>query len=1012
MSHPRWATARTRALAAFAGVGLVAATLSTATSVQAAPAATAKPASQAAADPVTTPPGGFTNGNYMVTLAEVPAAAYSGGVKGYARTRPAKGKNFNAASKAVVKYRGYLKAKHNRLLTKVGATAYHDYTVALNGFAAHLTAKQAATLAKQPGVLAVQKDALRHPDADGTNRSWEFFGLDDEQTGLWNKVGGEKNAGKGVIVGVIDTGIWPESPSFAGKQIKRDRHGLTIDGQGIRSSWMGTCQAGEQWNVKNCNSKIIGARYFLDGFGKKSIAKSDYLSPRDGNGHGSHTSSTAAGNRVKDVVVDGTSFGTISGMAPAAQLAMYKVCWTGVTDDGCANSDSAAAVDQAVADGVDVINYSIGGTSEATVLDEVELAFMFASAANVYVAVSAGNSGPGASTLDHPSPWLTTTAASTYWISQKKLVLGDGQQFIGASTTAALTTPTPMVMAEDAALPGADPDEAAECWANTLDPAKVTGKMVVCLRGTIARIEKSFNVRDAGGVAMVQINPTENSLNGDLHAVPSVHLPDTALTPVTEYVRGGGTPTGTIVELTSGESDLQVPEVAEFSSRGPSTTTGGDILKPDLAAPGVDVLAAVAPPFNFGRSYDLYSGTSMASPHNAGLGALLMQEHPDWSPMEIKSALMTTAGDHASTDSSDGGVFAQGAGFVDPNAAADPGVVFDHGMVQWLGYLEGVLGADLDASFDMEIPTIDGSQINQASIALGSLAGVETVRRTLTNVSGSTETYTPTVDLPGIDVTSSHDSVTLESGESESVEITFTRTDAPADEYTTGSLTWTGDQGHTARMPLAVRPVEVAAPAEVTGSGTDGTANIKVTAGYDGTIGSAVSGLVGTTPVPDSVAAGSFDYTAPAESAATDRREVVVNDAKVVRFAIDGADGDDLDLWVYKKTADGEQLVALDADGDGDETVTLVEPEDGTYVAYVNGFATPSGGGYTWAQWLVDGGPAGNLTVTPDTAPANIGEDTTFQAGWSGLDPAQRYVGWIGWTKAGSEVGGTVVSIN
>ncbi len=993
MSRPRRRRARTSALAAVAAAGLLAATLTTTPLV-----AQAAPASKAPAKVVQT---AFRPGNYLVTLAEIPAAAYQGGVQGYAGTRPAAGKRFDATSAASVKYRGYLKAKHDRLTAKVGATPYYDYTVALNGFAAHLTAKQAAALAKSPGVLAVQPDARRKIDTD---LSPAFLGLSGAG-GLWSKVGGQTNAGKNVIVGVIDTGIWPESPSFAGKTVKHNKAGQPLPGQGIRSTWHGICQQGEQFNSQDCNDKLIGARYFADGFVKQNIDKSDYLSPRDGDGHGSHTASTAAGNRVDGVVVDGTSFGTVSGMAPAAQVAAYKVCWTGkvgVADDGCFNSDSAAAIDQAVADGVDVINYSIGGGSESPVLDEVELAFLFAAAAGVYNAASAGNSGPGASTLDHPSPWISTTAASTHRISEKKLVLGNGDQYIGASTTAELPALTPMVMAKSS---GADPAQAELCAPGSLDPAKVTGKLVVCVRGVVDRIAKSFEVKRAGGVGMVMINPSANSLNGDLHAVPSVHISHTALAPVTAYV-GGASPTGKIVALAPGESATQVPEIADFSSRGPSTTTGGDILKPDLAAPGVDVLAAVAPPFHFGRSYDLISGTSMASPHNAGLAALIRQAHPTWSPMAVKSALMTTARDHASTSTADGGVFAQGAGFVRPNLATDPGVVFDHGFADWVGYLEEVSGEDLVDG----IEPLDGSQLNQASIALGALAGVETVTRTMTNVSGEAETYSPSVSLPGVAVTFSPATVTVPAGGTASVDITFTRTDAAADEYTTGSLTWTGNQGHVARMPLAVRPVDVAVPAEVTGEGADGSVELDVTSGFNGTLGTVVHGLVGATPTAESVTVGAFDPDNPVADADTDRFEVDAAGAQAIRFDVDGADTADLDLFVYQVDDEGtEVLVASSADGDAEEAVTLLEPEDGTYVAYVNGFG--GDGSYSWTQWVVGEADAGNLTVTPASQPVTVGEQASFEAQWSGLDTAQRWLGVVGWTNGGEQVGSTVVSI-
>ena len=363
-----------------------------------------------------------------------------------------------------------------------------------------------------------------------------------------------------MIVGVIDSGIWPESRSFRGKPKIRRPHAKPI--HGIRARWTGRCEIGERFIRRDCNRKLIGARYYVEGFGKANVDPSDFISPRDGDGHGSHTASTAAGKRVRDVVVDGKRFGTVSGMAPAAKVAAYKVCWTGSVvlgvPDGCFNSDSVAAIDQAVADGVDVINYSIGSTTESSVLDEVELAFLFSAAAGVYNAVSAGNSGPGESTLDHPSPWVSTTAASTHRIAEKKLVLGNGRQFIGASTTPPLPSFTPMVMAEDSGKAGVDPAEAALCASGTLDPAKVSGKLVVCIRGVVDRVEKSFTVAAAGGAGMVLINPSPNSLNGDLHAVPSVHIADTALAPVSAYV-AGASPVGKIVRLSAGQSDRGCP---------------------------------------------------------------------------------------------------------------------------------------------------------------------------------------------------------------------------------------------------------------------------------------------------------------------------------------------------------------------------------------------------------------------------------------------------------------------
>ena len=996
MSDSRWTKVRNRTFTALAAFGLVAATL------------TATAPAQAAPDP--TQDRVYKAGDYIVMLTDTPAAAYRGTVRGYPATRPAPGKKFDPTTAAAKKYRGFLKAKHDRLLARVGADAYYDYTVALNGFAVHLSSKQAETLSKAPGVLAVTPDRVRTVD---TFNSPEFLGLRDEGS-LWDQVGGQDKAGKGVIVGVLDTGIWPESRSFAGKFVKRNKAGQIIPGQGVRASWRGICQEGERWNAQDCSDKLIGARYFLAGFGKRDIDPSDFFSPRDADGHGSHTASTAAGNAVPDVNVDGKQFGDISGMAPAAKVAAYKVCWTGHLKrgipDGCSSSDSAAAVDQAVVDGVDVLNYSIGGTSEPGSFDAVDVAFMFAAEAGVFVATSAGNNGPGASTLGKwPTPWTTSAAASTHWIAEQKVVLGNGDEYVGSSTTGSLTDPTPMVAARESGAAGATADEAALCFPGTLDPAKVTGKLVVCERGVNARIEKSFVARDAGAVGMVLVNPTPNSLNGDLHAIPTVHVGHEAYEPLNDYLDTAD-PVGSIVPLDPGDSTTEVPEIAAFSSRGPSITTSGDILKPDISAPGVDVLAAVSPvgPTHFGRNYDLVSGTSMASPHIAGLGALLYQKHTDWSPMMIKSALMTTATDHASTGAAEGGVFAQGAGFVQPNPAADPGIVFDSGIIDWLGYLETIVG-DLDASFGTTIPTVDGSQLNQASIALGSPTGAETLVRTLNNVSGHTETYTPSADIDGISVSFDPATVTIPAGESRDVEITFTRDGAAADEYATGSLIWDGNEGHSARMPLAVRPVEIAAPAEVTGDGASGSVEIETTAGFSGTLGTDVHGLVGATPSAQSVSVGPFDDSNPVADADTDRFEATVTDARAIRFDVDGAAAADLDLWVYQVVDGEEVLIDLSADGDADETVTLRDPEDGTYVAYVNGFA--GDGNYQWTQWVVDDADAGNLVVTPDSQPVTVGETVAFDAAWSGLDTTKRWFGVLGWTDGTEEVGSTLVSI-
>ncbi|MBO9524195.1 MAG: S8 family serine peptidase [Nocardioidaceae bacterium] len=945
-----------------------------------APAAAATRASATKAAPASG--HAYSAGRYIVTFNDEPAASYDGYAKGFPATRPGRGHKFNGTSAASQKWRAHLTAKHDAALAKVGAGKIYDFTVTNNAVTANLTAKQANQLAKSTGVLALTKDALAHPD---TTESPHFLGL-DAVNGIWSQLGGGPRAGAGLVVGVIDTGIWPENPYFKG--------GTGIP---VPATWHGTCVAGQNFPKTSCNDKLVGARYYVAGFGKKFISKAEYLSPRDGDSHGSHTSSTAAGNFHVPVTIDGKFIGFGSGMAPGAKVAMYKVCWTGKppTPDGCFNSDSVAAINDAIADGVDVINYSIGGSSESSVFDPVEQAFRAASNANVFVANSAGNSGPGASTLDHPSPWLTTVAAATFRRAFQVVELGNGQRFVGASTTPGLPTFTQLVTSVSVKLAGATDHDAALCFAGSLDPAKAAGKVVQCDRGVNARIDKSFEVQRAGGVGMVLTNTSPNSLNGDYHPVPSVHVPNTARTPILSYIAAAGaSATAKIVPLTPAELEAapQVPEITDFSSRGPSTTTGGDILKPDIAAPGNDVVAAAAPAIDHGRNFDFMSGTSMASPHIAGIGALIKARHPSWLPSEIKSAIMTSARD---TVSSANDPFAQGAGFVNPNGAADPGLVYPTTANEYRQYLVGQ-GAVFAPPFDTLTP-ISGPNLNQASIAVGAVPGSTTVTRRVRNVEGHTTTYTATASVPGFTVAVTPSQLTLASGEEGSFTVTFTRDGAAFDTWAIGSLTWTGG-GHAVRSPIALRAVPIAAPAEVhADASAAGSQDFSVTPGFTGPLSTTVSGLVGVTPTADSVATGPFDTTNPVAGVGTNVYHVTVPaGTRAARFSLDaGDDTADLDLFVYS----GGNLVDLSASGSADEQVTLANPDAGTYDVYVNGFSTPGGStSYGLANFVVDAASAGNASVSPNPAAAVQGTPTTLTASWTGLDPAKRWFGVINYT--------------
>ncbi|MEP7282323.1 MAG: S8 family peptidase, partial [Rubrivivax sp.] len=469
------------------------------------------------------------NNAYIVQLADMPVTAYQGGIKGMQATKPRKGQKIDPNAPAVVSYMAYLASRQDALLNGVGGgRKLHSYGYVFNGFAAELTPDQAAKLALQKDVLAVTKDEARTLDTASTP---DFLGL-TAPGGAWSKTQGE-----GVIIGVVDGGIWPESMSFS------DRTGSNGNAskEGKRSyqqipGWNGKCTPGEEFNASHCNQKLIGARYYNAGWGGNAGIDAqlpwEYNSPRDFGGHGTHTASTAGGNQGVPITGAAAVFGSINGIAPRARIAAYKVCWETGAGGSCFNSDSVAAIDQAVADGVDVINFSISG-SQTSFRDPVEIAFLFAADAGVFVAASAGNSGPASSTVAHPSPWLTTVAAGTHDRNfDALLTLGNGSTATGASVNQVATGPAAYVYAGDVGLQGADANQVALCYSsadggNVLDPAKVAGKIVLCDRGVTARVNKSLAVKEAGGIGMVLANVVSGTLNAEVHSVPTVHLSHT-----------------------------------------------------------------------------------------------------------------------------------------------------------------------------------------------------------------------------------------------------------------------------------------------------------------------------------------------------------------------------------------------------------------------------------------------------------------------------------------------------
>jgi subtilisin family serine protease len=606
-----------------------------------------------------------------------PAATYKGGIQGLGATSPqVTGRRIRRGEPSVQAYDRFLAGKEQDFGSALSravprARIVHRFRTIFGGVSVVLPRDQVKKLAGLPNVKTIFPDVLLPLDTD---RSTAFIGA----PALWSQLGGAGQAGKGVIVGIVDSGIWPESPSL------QDDGGLPAP----PAKWTGTaCEFGSAKPGDlpyTCDHKLIGARRMMttfDTFGPAPGA-GEYFTARDNNGHGSHTATTAAGNANVAAEFNGTPLGILSGVAPRAHLAVYKVCFTVMSganagSGSCYTSDSAAAIEQAILDGVDVINFSIGG-GENPYSDAVSLAFLDAYAAGVFVACSAGNDGPGADTVDHREPWTTTAAAST----TDKLYHGSAQLSSASSASLGLEG----VSAYDGTLPAAPVvlSSAApysdDLCLNPAAPGSLAGKVVACKRGTNARVAKSANVAAGGAVGMILYNTSAaQSLNADIHSVPSLHVDDVQGAALTSFLAAqtGVSASITGVRLLTGQGDVTAP----FSSRGgPGQSLG--ISKPDVAAPGVDILAGYSgklavPTGPDGQIFNILSGTSMASPHVAGAAALLKQLHPDWGPGEIKSALMMTATDAVVKE--DGVTpatpFDVGSGRIDLTRAGDAGLL-------------------------------------------------------------------------------------------------------------------------------------------------------------------------------------------------------------------------------------------------------------------------------------------------------------------------------------------------
>jgi len=967
---------------------------------------------------------------YVVQMGSDPIAAYEGRVRGLAATKPTKGKTIDVQSTNVRRYAEHLEGLHDEALRAVGGgRKVYDYKMVFDGFAAVLTPEQAEALRARGDVRNVWEDEKLKPQTNSTPYFLRIGGED----GPW----ADGIVGEGVVIGMIDTGIQPNHPSLADVPTpKNGKFGPNIPYGPPPATWTGTgCDFGNTaFNPLDepftCNNKLLKAQSFSAGFlagaaPETAFAAGEFLSARDSDGHGTHTSTTAGGNFGVKAEIDAEPVGKVSGMAPRARIGTYKVCWDAPDpdDSGCATSDSMAAIDQAVADGVGVINFSIGGPSTGFTGPD-DIAFLFAADAGVFVSVSAGNTGPGAQTIGAPSgaPWVTSVGAA-----EDNENFGTGLQVSApagiAATYEGLEGASPVTLADSGTITGsvvpADPLNGCTPLTNG---AAVNGHIALIIRGVCNFDVKYNNAAAAGARAIVVYNDgaTPTRIDPITMSAPGTTIPGLMIGfadgTLINTTAGGATVTGTV------SPDIQVPRVNRitgFSSRGPN---GGapDIIKPDVAAPGVGIIAGetLFPNVNNGggQFVQFLSGTSMSSPHVAGALALLKQAHPDWSPAMARSALMTTARQNLRESFGDAKAdpFDIGAGFIVPRQALHPGLVYDAGFFDYLAFLCGAENqADVVSPGDCAILesfgfSTDSSNLNLPSIGVADLVATQTVQRTVTNVGTRRARYEVSVRKPpGINVDVAPSVLRLNPGESATYEVTFTvRPNALINAWAFGSLTWS-DNRQEVRSPIAVRPVKLDAPDEVRAEGTAGSVGVDVGFGYTGAYQVTVDGLTAGDATPDTVVDGDANLYFFEIPAGTTVARLALYDEDTGT----GTGTDDLDMQVFGPEAAGFPFLGQSAGATSEEEFNINNPVPGVYAVFVIDFATaPGPTPFTLFIYNMNGTDAGNTTVT--TPPAVLGTTGTVTVDWTGLSSGTRHLGFLNHSDGVENLGRTELLIN
>ena len=989
-------------------------------------------------------------------------------------------RRFDAGAPAVRRYAERLEVQHDAVLATVGAgnDKLYSYRYVLNGVAVRLNPVQARKLRARKDVRNLWEDRPKYVE---TNASSGFLGLTSAKGGLRRDLG---LRGEDIVIGVIDSGVAPGHPSLSDKQpAKRPR---LCRSEWAQSSllgrwlcyrfkkrpdvlvysplpgWQGECETGERFLATYCNNKLIGARYYIDGFLEQyALDENEFISPRDADGHGTHIATIAAGNFV-EAALAGTFVAKINGIAPRARVAVYKACWLepGQLRGTCSTADLARAIEGAVADGVDIINYSVG--SDDDINDADDLALLAAADAGVLTVAAAGNEGPAPESVLSPAaaPWVLAVGASSRRGDHFREAIRvnspasvkDDYPATEAGFTPRLRDVGPLtlrlILVDDGIIGNFDDGtgttfDGCETIVNT---DEINNQVALLQRGGCTFETKIRNAQTAGAKAAVVFNDQgEPILMTGIRN--SVRIPALMIGQADGQLLLERLVDEDPVEVTLDKKIFltlrdQGNEMQGFSGRGPSKWEPG-VLKPDVTAPGVDILGGHTPDVANnvrGERFQYLSGTSMAVPHVAGIAALLREAHPDWNPAALKSALVTTARQdvHKEDGSTPADPFDFGGGHVVPNRAVAPGLVYDAGSDDFDAFLcgrdEERLNVDCPALEAAGYAT-DASSLNLPSIAIGELVSEQLVRRRVTNV-GPDAQFTASIDPPTtIDMEVTPSILSLATGESADVEIRLTTNSTDVDTWQFGTLSWSGGDA-TVRTPLAIRALSFAAPPLVAGSGATGSAEVALRAGYSGSYRAVLSGLESSgqsqsdairSQLTSSVADDpDDDYlfvqpTAGTPPANVRRIPIVVPaNTRFLRVALtnqNSSPGADLDLYLWYCPGSGECThdTAPSVNDESDEVINLIPEEGkefiaaGAYYVDVHGYDVPTDmATFRLFVWTI-GADRGNARLT---APSSLtaGTNDVLTIGWQNLE-AGLHLGLITHRNENSLLDETVIEI-